>query len=407
MRDNQSARMSQLDAGRGVSLFSDPVKAQVARRFVLYLTVVIVAATATLFTSAVVSTSSFLDREWGPDRSIGDFVAEKLNRAPWVERPDRPSVPPAQVLKENLPVWTLAVIAPFAWYLLIWTLFGNKPKVGVVFPRFRPPRGLSPAKVRQIVGMEFDDKVMAAEILNLAVRGHIRIIRTEPALYRLQCIAGGRDLLTPGQRHLLKALFLGGPEIVIGPENAPQLRVAMETFQKKLEEELEGPIYVTHLGVTATGMIISGASLMAALLTYHASSLLVTDLIMAGIAVLLIVFMNAVFVSLMKTPSKLGRELLDEIAGFRMFLTTAEHERMKMADSCEMSEHLYAAYMPYALAMNIELEWAEVFARTAKRAVPNALDFDWYSDLDKFQIEIGLIGMALSLGAVTAEVLCA
>jgi hypothetical protein len=106
----------------------------------------------------------------------------------------------------------------------------------------------------------------------------------------------------------------------------------------------------------------------------------------------------------MKAPTALGREILDEIAGFRMFLATAEHERMKLAGSPEMSEHLYATHLPYALAMDLELAWSDRFSTLLERAIPDPMDYDWYAGGGDETFSNGLVGMASDLGAAIASV---
>ncbi len=91
----------------------------------------------------------------------------------------------------------LSVAAPFAWYMLIWSIYGRDPLAGVTFPRFYPPEALSAATVRQIVGMGFDEKAMAAELLSLAVRGYVRVIRTRRGLYGLWRTDKGRNRRIP------------------------------------------------------------------------------------------------------------------------------------------------------------------------------------------------------------------
>ncbi|MBE9554342.1 MAG: hypothetical protein IMF05_12840, partial [Proteobacteria bacterium] len=100
----------------------------------------------------------FFYENWGPGWSIGDSIVEAMNEVPPADEPAPPPVPPAQAFREGAWIWALAVAAPFAWYMLIWSIHGRDPAAGVAFPRFYPPEGISPATVRQIVGMGFDEK---------------------------------------------------------------------------------------------------------------------------------------------------------------------------------------------------------------------------------------------------------
>jgi hypothetical protein len=366
------------------------------------LSLVATAGMAVLVLAAVL-VGGFFYENWSPDWSIGDSIVDAVVEAPSGE-PARPPVPPAQAFRDGVWIWALAVAAPFAWYMLIWSIYGRDPLAGVTFPRFHPPDGLSPATVRQIVGMGFDEKAMAAELLSLAVRGHVRVIRTKRGLYGLRRTDKGPSLLTGPERNLMAVMFRGVPEVVIGRQQGVRLRLAMEAFRKRLEDELEGPVYATNVGATLTGVMISGGAFMAAAMTYHDVAMQNVELAMAGGAVLLIAATNVLFFTLMKAPTALGREILDEIAGFRMFLATAEHERMKLAGSPEMSEHLYATHLPYALAMDLELAWSDRFSTLLERAIPDPMDYDWYAGGGDETFSNGLVGMASDLGAAIASV---
>jgi len=376
------------------------------KRHVLRLALLSLAATAgvAVLVLAFVVAGGFFAENWSPDWTISDSIGKAMQETPRAEAPGRPGKSLEQAFREGGWVWGAAVAAPLAWYLLIWLIYGRDPLAGVSFPRFYPPEGISPATLRHIVGMGFDEKAMAAELLSLAVRGHVRVIRTKRGLYGLRRTDKGAGLLTAAERRLMAALFRGVTEVVVGRKQGVRLRVAMEAFRKHLEDELEGPVYATNVGATLTGVMVSGGALMVAVMTYRDVVMQNVELAMAGGAALLIAAMNVLFFTLMKAPTALGRQLLDEITGFRMFLVTAEHERMKLADAPEMSEHLYAEHLPYALAMDLELVWSDRFSDMLKRAIPDPMDYDWYASGGDETFNGGLVGMASALGAAIASV---
>ena len=47
---------------------------------------------------------------------------------------------------------------------------------GTIIPLFAPPDGMSPAAVRYVDRMGFDDRAFTAAIINLGVNGHLRIV---------------------------------------------------------------------------------------------------------------------------------------------------------------------------------------------------------------------------------------
>ena len=101
--------------------------------------------------------------------------------------------------------------------------------------------------------------------------------------------------------------------------------------------------------------------------------------LLIGTAVLLGV-MNLVFFYLLRAPTLPGRKLLDEIEGFRLYMTTAEEERLKVLHPPEKTPELFERYLPYALALDCENEWNAKFASVlAAAAMAGAAQPSWYS----------------------------
>ena len=100
---------------------------------------------------------------------------------------------------------------------------------------------------------------------------------------------------------------------------------------------------------------------------------------LVGIAILLAI-MNLVFYFLLRAPTVPGRKLLDQIEGFRLYMTTAEEERLKVLHPPEKTPQLFERYLPYALALDCENEWNSKFAAVlAAAAAAGAAAPLWYS----------------------------
>ncbi len=88
-----------------------------------------------------------------------------------------------------------------------------------------------------------------------------------------------------------------------------------------------------------------------------------------GVAVLLvIVLVNALFYHLLKAPTVMGRRVMDQIEGFKLFLSVAERERLEMLNPPDKTPELFEKYLPYALALDVENQWSEQFAETLAAA---------------------------------------
>jgi uncharacterized membrane protein len=78
-----------------------------------------------------------------------------------------------------------------------------------------------------------------------------------------------------------------------------------------------------------------------------------------GIILCSIVF--RVFRKLLSAYSPEGRQMADKIEGFRMFLSTADEKRFDMMSPPKKSMDLYEKYLPFAIALDCEIEWGQKF----------------------------------------------
>ena len=78
-----------------------------------------------------------------------------------------------------------------------------------------------------------------------------------------------------------------------------------------------------------------------------------------------------VFAILMFAPTPEGQELMDEIEGFRLYLSVAEAERMNMAEAPDFSLELFERFLPYAIALGVEKPWSEALEKHLDRMTPS------------------------------------
>ena len=109
--------------------------------------------------------------------------------------------------------------------------------------------------------------------------------------------------------------------------------------------------------------------------------------------------MNGVFYHLLKAPTAAGRRILDQIDGFRMYLSVAEKERLNLENPPAHTPQLFEMFLPYALALDVEQQWAEKFADVLAIAGRNAGGYSpkWYSGTA--WSSLGVAAFAGSLGS--------
>ncbi|MEX2128886.1 MAG: DUF2207 domain-containing protein [Xanthobacteraceae bacterium] len=83
--------------------------------------------------------------------------------------------------------------------------------------------------------------------------------------------------------------------------------------------------------------------------------------------------LNGLFLYLLRAPTDLGRPVMDQLDGFRLYLTTAETPRLNM-NVPEITAERFEALLPYAVALDAEEPWSGAFAAALRRAYPDDTD---------------------------------
>ena len=113
--------------------------------------------------------------------------------------------------------------------------------------------------------------------------------------------------------------------------------------------------------------------------------------------------LNIVFYNLLSAPTVSGRQVLDQLEGFRMYMKTAEEERLKILNPPEKTPELFERYLPYALALDCENEWnAKFTAVLAAAALAGATAPVWYSGSNWNSGNMGGFTESLGSGLATS-----
>jgi uncharacterized membrane protein YgcG len=102
----------------------------------------------------------------------------------------------------------------------------------------------------------------------------------------------------------------------------------------------------------------------------------------------------------LEARTRKGRDVTDRIEGFRMYLDTAEEERLEFLNPPKKTPELFERFLPYAVALDCENTWAARFAGILATAGTAAAVGAWYAgDRDILSDPIGFskhVGSSLS-----------
>lgn len=235
---------------------------------------------------------------------------------------------------------TLAAVA--AWFAFAWNKWGKDPVKKSVIPLFYPPNGESPAQLRYARDLKTDKTAFAATILNIAVKGALRVEEGErkqglftssPGDYTLRRLEYDADKvkLTEEEDAMMMHLFPGSDDsLTLINDNADMLGDAMESLSRHMAV-LRGQLFTSNMGKCLIGALLYFAGIAA---LYPSSGDYPANLMTCGIFGLLIIFSSLMLSGIMpnklwkRLPMFVGRILLPMILiGFVsiIFLEDADH----------------------------------------------------------------------------------
>jgi uncharacterized membrane protein YgcG len=254
-------------------------------------------------------------------------------------------------------VLLLGLLAPFSWYLWAWHKVGRDPEKGVIIPRFEPPHSLSPAACRYVKDMSFDRDAFTAAIISLAVKGQLEIEEEDKEFSLVRVPSAPRAALTRGEQAVLTALLPGmSSSIKMENENHSEFQKAHQALKKALKSEYLGRLFQLNGYYLLPPVLMSVAAALIALFFDGGPPVWISFAVLS-------LAMHVLFFLLLRAPTPAGRLVMDEIEGFKMYLDTAEQDRLDRMRSPALTPEVFEAFLPYAYALGVENNWCKRFAR--------------------------------------------
>ena len=256
----------------------------------------------------------------------------------------------------NLLVALLGLLAVTVYYMATWSRFGRDPPAGVIFTRYTPPENFSPASLRYIRKMRHDQTAMTAAVVNLSVKGYLRISEDdgEHTLTRIDP-GHGVPALAAGESALYEALFSEGNEVLLTNDNHELIARAATAHGQSLKRDYANRYFRTNGLMNLPGIVIGISSMVVAFSVGGGST---PFLFVIAVAMFVVAI---VFAILLRQPTGIGRTTLDAVDGFREYLEIAEKDEMNLRNPPKKTPELFEEYLPYALAIGVQQAWSEKF----------------------------------------------
>lgn len=247
----------------------------------------------------------------------------------------------------------------------LWYYRGRDPMSGKsVAVRYSPPEDMTPAEAGALYDERADVIDLTSTIIDLAVRGYIRIeeIETTGFLffsdrdYRLiKLEKENAEELRDFERRTLDGLFEGGRNEVLVSELKNKFYRKLDGIKKSLYGSLKGKGYFV-MNPEHMRRIYLFAGVMVILTGFFLFTGDFVSMVMAGISGCVVML----FSRFMPRKTKKGAEASHHLSGFREFIDRAEKDRIRKLASEDHT--LFERMLPFALVFGLEEKWAEAFS---------------------------------------------
>ena len=262
-----------------------------------------------------------------------------------------------------LPLLTLAVM--FA----LWYSVGRDPDPGVsVAPQYEPPKGLCPAEAGTLLDDTIHPRDITSTIVDLAVRGYIKLeekvdtfllFHHKDYLFHLlkPREQWGSDL-TPHERVMLDNIFLSGTGVRLS-DLKNRFYTVIPIVREDIMSSLKSKGIYTLDPESANGYsIVAGvtiAILVVAVQVMGWTNLFYSIPLVIG-SVLASALIWWLFARQMTAKTVAGARTRIAVLGFQEFLNRVDANRIK-----QMTPDTFEKFLPYAMALGVEHQWAQAF----------------------------------------------
>lgn len=169
------------------------------------------------------------------------------------------------ILKDNQSalILTCGLLLVLCYYVIAWFLVGRDPAPGPIVVQYEPPPDFSPAAVRELVRMGFDNKAFTAAVLNMAVKGYLKI-KEDFGTYTLSATGSAGENLAPEEQLAGAALFTNSNEILLHNTNHADISNAINMLKGALKKKEVNVLFNTHFWATVPAVLLSIGLLIAA-----------------------------------------------------------------------------------------------------------------------------------------------
>lgn len=228
-----------------------------------------------------------------------------------------------------------------------------------IIPYYEPEDGMNSLSAGTIINVNYKPKHISAIIIELAIKGYYKIREIENKKYEL--IKSGKDIndLPTYLQTLLSKIFTSSDTVRL--EKLTNFYETSTSVYTSCKEELfEKNIFLKSADKLKPVLIVFsffGIFLLIFFNSYFQQNALTGWLIGIIISLILVI----IFSLGIDIKTKYGNEIYHKLLGLKLYINTAEKNRIEFHDDPKKYRGVFESLLPYAMIFGLEKKWAKEF----------------------------------------------
>ena len=272
------------------------------------------------------------------------------------------------------------LLIPIFFFLVFRKI--KSPKLTII-PHYTPPKEINPLMSGYLLSKGIPtQKAITAEIINLAVNGHIEIEQVDRKEYVLRKINSEKAISPVSSQLLLDALFSSSDEI-----NTKKKTTSLGTEAKNIwdqtKKDTEALNYIDNKKTNISTLIVVFAVIFFIASMTGIPFLAMMGFGIAGTTILLTSVIIFVMSFLLDSRTEEGNKVYYELQGLKMYINTAEKHRIEFHNDPKKYRGVFEKLLPYAILFGLEKKWIKEFEDIYTEQP------DWYrGDISAFDVHM-------------------
>ena len=248
---------------------------------------------------------------------------------------------------------------PVALFLFGFLLKNFKNKPLTIIPLYHPKEDMDALTSSALLSQNFQTKKISAVLIEMAIKGYYKIKEYEKNKYEF--VRSEKEYAHEPEhiKTLLDAIFAYGDVVPIKKLTTFNVAANSAFLKARMLLKDEGHISFKKEGIKGTLIFLVVFGFFFLLTSIPSFMLNATIGLLLGLVISLVLLF--IFAIKIDNRTETGNEIYHYLLGLKMYINTAEKERIKFHNDPKRYKEVFESLLPYAIIFGLEKKWAKQF----------------------------------------------